>query len=113
MNELEQELARGAGQKGKKGACSATDEEPRKDGWGQPEGGDLPLADAGGKQAPLAMLLAPAVGIRECKPVWCCRSRYMTPAEVQEVLRRLWANSTGILGLLYAVDGSRGLTRRA
>ena len=32
------------------------------------------------------------------------RPRYMTPAEVREVLKRMWRNNTGILSMLYAVE---------
>ena len=40
-------------------------------------------------------------------PVWFCsgsRPRYMTPAEVREVLKRMWQRNTDILSLLYAVE---------
>ncbi len=41
------------------------------------------------------------------RPVRLCsgsRPRYMTPAEVREVLKRMWQRNTDILSLLYAVE---------
>lgn len=35
------------------------------------------------------------------------RPRYMTPAEVREVLKRMWHKNTDILSLLYAVENKR------
>ncbi len=32
------------------------------------------------------------------------RPRYLTPSEVQEVMRRMWARNPGILNLLFAID---------
>ena len=32
------------------------------------------------------------------------RPRYLTPSEVQEVMRRMWARNPGVLNLLFAVD---------
>ena len=35
------------------------------------------------------------------------RPRYMTPAEVREVLKRMWRNNTDILSMLYAVENKQ------
>ena len=32
------------------------------------------------------------------------RPRYLTPSEVQEVMRRMWARNPGILNVLFAID---------
>ena len=34
------------------------------------------------------------------------RPRYLTPSEVQEIMRRMWGRNSGILALLFAADSS-------
>ena len=34
------------------------------------------------------------------------RPRYLTPSEVLEIMRRMWARNAGILSLLFAADRS-------
>ena len=41
------------------------------------------------------------------------RPRYLTPAEVQEILRRMWARNGPILSLLFAADKNPSVRSRS